>query len=119
MLGLDFHLISIFFYIAHFTKFKRGSSLFMEKSLLVEKSKAEETPWENIRKKKKQALRRKKGCHSVKKRKKNPFVEVTGTGGAHAGVQISNKEVAVKPKFAIHGGHYCVVLLNPLPSDRD
>ena len=91
----------------------------MEKSLLVEKSKAEETPWENIRQKKKQALRRKKGCHSVKKRKKNPFVEVTGTGGAHAGVQISNKEVAVKPKFAIHCGHYCVVLLNPLPSDRD
>ena len=44
MLGLDFHLISIFFDVAHFTKFKRGSSGSVEKSLLVEKSKAEESP---------------------------------------------------------------------------
>ena len=65
MLGLDFHLISIFFDIAHFTKFKRGSSLFMEKSLLVEKSKAEETPWENIRKKK----------TGLKKKERVPFCQ--------------------------------------------
>ena len=118
MLGLDFHLVSIFFDIAHFPKFKRGSSLFMEKSLLVEKSKAEESPWENIRKKK-TGLKKKEGVPFCQEKKKNPFVKVTGTGGAHAGVQISNKEVTVKPKFAIHGGHYCVVLLNTLPSDRD
>ena len=95
----------------------------MEKSLLVEKSKAEESPWENIRKKI-QALRRKKGCNSVKKRKKSlcesdwywrsprwcPDFEQR-SHYAH--------KVTVKPKFAIHGSHYCVVLLNLLPSDRD
>ena len=90
MLGLDFHLISIFFDIAHFPKFKRGSSLFMEKSLLVEKSKAEESPWENIRKKKKTGLKKKERVPFCQEKKKNPFVKVTGTGGAHAGVQISN-----------------------------
>ena len=36
--------------IAHFTKFTRGSSLFMEKSVLVENSKVEESPWEKKKK---------------------------------------------------------------------
>ena len=58
-------LFPYFDYIAHFTKFTRGSSLFMEKSLLVEKSKAEESPWEK-KGKIRQAQRRKKGYHSVK-----------------------------------------------------
>ena len=53
-----------FVYITHFTKFTRGSSLFMNNSLLMEKS-VEESPWL-----KKQAQRRKKEYHSVKKRKK-------------------------------------------------
>ena len=34
-----------FVYIVHFTKFTHGSSLFMKKSLLMEKSKGEESPW--------------------------------------------------------------------------
>ena len=37
-------LFPYFVYIAHFTKFTRGSSLLTE-SLLMEKSKAEESPW--------------------------------------------------------------------------
>ena len=45
-------LFPSFVYIAHFPKFTRGSSLFMEKSLLMEKSTAEESPWEKKRKKK-------------------------------------------------------------------
>ena len=43
-LGTRFSCISIFCYIAHSTKFTRGSSLLLEKSLLMEKSKAEESP---------------------------------------------------------------------------
>ena len=43
--GLIFMLFSYFVYIVHFTKFTHGNSLFMEKSLLMEKSKAEESPW--------------------------------------------------------------------------
>ena len=43
--SLIFMLFSYFVYIVHFTKFTHGSSLFMEKSLLMEKSKAEESPW--------------------------------------------------------------------------
>ena len=38
-------LFSYFVYIAHLTKFTRGSSLLIEKSLLREKSKAEENPY--------------------------------------------------------------------------
>ena len=36
MLGLDFRVIFIFVYIAHLTKFTRGSSLLTEKSLFIE-----------------------------------------------------------------------------------
>ena len=71
----------------------------MGKSLLMEKSKAKESPVKKKRPKKKQAQQNEKEYHSVKKRKKS-FVKVTGTGGApHTGIQISNKEVSVKPKF--------------------
>ena len=48
------------------------------------------------RKEKKLAQRKKKEYHSVKKRK-NSFVKATGTLVSRS---ISNKEVAVKPKFA-------------------
>ena len=41
--GSIFMLFTYFVYIAHFTKFTRGNSLFMEKSLLIEKSNAEES----------------------------------------------------------------------------
>ena len=62
--GLIFMLFSYFVYILHFTKFTHGSSLFMEKSLLMEKSKAEESPWK--KKIKNRPKLRKKGYHSVK-----------------------------------------------------
>ena len=92
-------LFPYFAYIAHFTKFTRGSSLFIEKSLLREKSKAEGSLWQKKRRKRKEkklAQRKKKEYHSVKKRK-NSFVKATGTLVSRS---ISNKEVAVKPKFA-------------------
>ena len=63
--GLIFMLFSYFVYIVHFTKFTHGSSLFMEKSLLMEKSKAEESPWKKKKIKNRPKLR-KKGYHSVK-----------------------------------------------------
>ena len=37
-------LFPYFVYIAHFTKFTGGSSLLKERLLLIEKSKAEESP---------------------------------------------------------------------------
>ena len=42
---LFFILFVHFVYIAHLTKFTKESSLLMEKSLLMEISKAEENPW--------------------------------------------------------------------------
>ena len=59
MLGLDFHVISIFSLHPALYKFTRGSSLFMENLC----------SWKNQKRKKKQAKRRKKENHSVKKRK--------------------------------------------------
>ena len=61
-------LFPYFVYTAHLTKFTRGSSLFIEKSLLLEKSKAEESPWLK-KEKNKEAQRRQKVYHSVKKGK--------------------------------------------------
>ena len=45
-------LFAYFVYIAQLTKFRRGSSLLMEKFLLTEKTKAEERPWYKKREKK-------------------------------------------------------------------
>ena len=45
ILGLVFHVLAYFVYIAHLTKFTRGSFMLIEKYLLMEKSKAEESPW--------------------------------------------------------------------------
>ena len=92
IVGLDFHAFPYFVYIVHFTKFTRGISL--EKSLLVEKSKVEGT------KKKKKKQERK--YHFVKKRKENLLRKRLVLAELHAGIQISNREVAVKPKIAIH-----------------
>ena len=90
-----------FVYIVHFTKFTRGISLeksllveksfLVEKSLLVEKSKVEG-------KKKKQERK----YHFVKKRKENLLRKRLVLAELHAGIQISNREVAVKPNIAIH-----------------
>ena len=40
-----FTLFPYFSYINHFTKFTRGSSLILKRFLLLEKSKAERSPW--------------------------------------------------------------------------
>ena len=59
----------------------------------MEKSGAEERPW----------LKNKKRIkNSVKEKKHIPLWKRLVLAELHAGVQISNKEVAVKPKFAIH-----------------
>ena len=52
------------------------------------------------KKKKEKAQRRKKECHSVKNRK-YPWWKRLVLAELHVGIQISNKEVAVKPKFVI------------------
>ena len=101
MLVLDFHVISIFclhrtFYKIHTWKLfvywkiiAQGKIKSGRKSLVKKKKK-------NKKKGKKLAQRKKKEYHSVKKRK-NSFVKATGTLVSRS---ISNKEVAVKPKFA-------------------
>ena len=72
----------------------------------MEKSKAEESQLKKNQKqrknrKKKQVQRREKEYHSVKKRKKS-FMKPLVLAELYAGVQISSKEVAVKPKFFKH-----------------
>ena len=73
----------------------------MEKSLLMEKSTAEESPWEKKRKKK----------AGPKKKERVPLFQVKNKillwkrlvlTELHAGAQISNKEVVIQPKFTIH-----------------
>ena len=54
------------------------------------------------KKKKRQAQVREKEYPSVKKRKKIPLWKRLVLTELRAGVQILNKEVAVKPKFVIH-----------------
>ena len=93
-LGAQFHII--FTSIAHVTKFTRGSSLFMEKSLLMEKSKVEESPW-----KKNRPEEEKKGSLCQVKNKIILWKRLV-LAELHAGFQNSNNEVAVQPKFAIH-----------------
>ena len=72
-----------FVYLAHFTKFTRGSSLLMEKLFSRRKSKSRRKVL--VKKKKetkgKQVQRRKKENHSGQD-KKNSFVKATSIGGA-------------------------------------
>ena len=89
-------LFPYFVYIVHFTKFTRGISL--EKSLLVEKSSLVEKSKVEGKKKKKQERK----YHFFKKRKENLLRKRLVLAELHAGIQISNREVAVKPKIAIH-----------------
>ena len=69
------------------------------------------------KKEKKTGPKKKERVPFCQEKKKNPSLKWLGE--LHAGVQISNKEVAAKPRFAIHEGHYCVVLLNASLSDRE
>ena len=91
-------LFPYFVYIVHFAKFTRGSSLLTE-SLLMEKSKAEESPWW---KRKKYRPKEERKSTILARKEKNPSWKRLAVAELHAGVQISNKEVAVKTKFAIH-----------------
>ena len=72
------------------------------KFFLTEKSKADESPWVK-KKRKKIGPEKKQSIPLCQVKKKDSFVKAAGTSGAliYAGVQISNKEVAVKPKFTI------------------
>ena len=90
VLELDFHVFPYFFYIAHFT-------IDTWKSLLMEKSKAEESPW-----RKKGNKRKENRPKEERKSTKNFSVKATGLAELHAGAQISNKEAAVKQRFAKH-----------------
>ena len=59
-----FMLFAYFVYIAHLTKFTRGSSLILGKYLPTEKSKVEESPWSRI----------------PSRKGKQSFMKATGTG---------------------------------------
>ena len=97
MLGLDFHLISIFCLHRALYKIQRWKKVLGEKKSRPQKER--------------------KGI--ILSRKENiPLWKLLVLAELHACVQISTKEVAVKPKFAIHDGHYCFVLLNAPLSDR-
>ena len=103
MVGLDFHVISIFclhraLYKIHtwnlFGKiFARGKIFSRGKIFARGKIKSG-------RKKKKKKQERK--YHFVKKRKENLLRKRLVLAELHAGIQISNREVAVKPNIAIH-----------------
>ena len=73
------------------------------KFFLIEKSKADESPWGKKKKEKKIGPEKKERIPLCQVKKKDSFVKAAGNSGAliNAGVQISNKEVAVKPKFTI------------------
>ena len=75
-----------FAHIPHSSKFTRGSSLPVEKYLLMEISKAEESSWlkknlKNNNNNNKQALRGKKEYHSFKRRRRTS-VKATAAGEA-------------------------------------
>ena len=99
--GSIFMLFPYFVYIAYFTKFTRGSSLFMEKSLRMEK----------INSGRKSLGEKKEKKAGPKKKERVPLFQVKNKillwkrlvlTELHAGAQISNKEVVIQPKFTIH-----------------
>ena len=87
------------FFIAHSTKFTRGSSLLLQKSLLMEKIKSRRKSL--IKKKKEKSLRREKEYHSVKERKKNPSL-MTTIGRASRWSPDFEQRSRVKTKFVIN-----------------
>ena len=85
-------LLQYFVYIAHFTKFTRGSSLI--------------SLWENLcswkNQKRKKVRDKKDSVPFYQEEKKISWWKRLVLAELHVGVYISNKEVAVKPKFAIY-----------------
>ena len=71
----------------------------MEKSLLMEKSKAEGSPWWKG-KKKKTGPKKKERVPFCQEKKNIPLWKWLVLAELHAGVQISIKEVPIEQKFA-------------------
>ena len=67
----------------------------------MDKSKAKEIPWWKNWGKKSRPNEKRKSAILLKK-EKNPWWKRLVLAELHPGVQIPNKEVAVKPKFVIH-----------------
>ena len=87
--GSIFRLFPYFVYIAHFTKFTRGNSLFMEKSLFIENQtrkkvydKKKNKINNNIKKKTKTRPKEERKSNILSRKEKRSFVEATGIGGA-------------------------------------
>ena len=110
MSRLDFLLLPYFVYIEHFTKFTRESFLLKEKSLLMENQKRKKVVGEEKKKKKKGSKKKERvpicqkreSTNLSRKERELPSWKRLVLAELHAGVQILNKEVAVKPKFTIH-----------------
>ena len=115
MLGLDFHLISI--YCLHHALYKIHTWKLFVYGKIFARGKIKIGRKSLGKKEKKTGPKKKERVPFCQEKKKNPLLKWLRE--LHAGVQISNKEVAAKPKFAIHEGHYCVVLLNASLSDRE
>ena len=73
-------LLPYFVYIAHFTKFTRGSSLFMEKSLRMEKINSGRKSL-GEKKEKKAGPKKRKGS-TLSSKEHNSFVKTISTNGA-------------------------------------
>ena len=134
MLRLNFHVISIF--CLH--RLHRALYNSLWKNLFHGKIKN----WKKVlgkERKKNTGPKKKERVPFCQEKKKNPLWKRLVLAELHAGVQISNKEVFVKPKCVIHihssfsgfsifavgfafacgnFAHYCVVLLNASLSDR-
>ena len=97
-------LFPYFAYIEHFTKLTRGSFLFKEKFLLMEKIQIgrKSSVKKKKRKKKKRLKEERKSTNLSRKEKALLLWKRLVLAELHAGVQILNKEVAIKPKFTIH-----------------
>ena len=80
-----------FVHVTHLSNFLRESSLAMEKSLLMKK----------LNQKKVLDKKRKRNTKKTRNKERVPFCRLV-LAELHGGVQISNIEVAVKPKLVIH-----------------
>ena len=68
----------------HLTKFTHGSFQLIERFLLIEKSKVEETPWykkNKIKKKKINRPEKERKSTILSRKKKDSFAKATSTGG--------------------------------------
>ena len=110
MSGLDFHVIYIFclhraFYKIHPWKLFVYGKIFAHRKIKrggksdIKKNKINKN---KTKKKTKTGPKKKERVTFCQEKKKDPLLKRPVLAELHAGVQISNKEVAVKPKFAMH-----------------